>query len=34
MIVTTADVADLIPARTMRTLRLFGVSQCLSLEKS
>jgi deazaflavin-dependent oxidoreductase (nitroreductase family) len=33
-IVATADVADLIPGRTMRTLRLFGVSQCLSLEKS
>ena len=34
VVVTTADVADLIPGRTMRTLRLFGVSQCLSLEKS
>jgi len=33
-VVATADVADLIPGRTMRTLRLFGVSQCLSLEKS
>ena len=33
-IVKTADVAELIPARTLRTLRLFGVSQCLSLEKS
>lgn len=32
-IVATADVEELIPARTMRTLRLFGVSQCLSLEK-
>ncbi|HEX9834690.1 MAG TPA: hypothetical protein VGA66_16695 [Mycobacterium sp.] len=29
-IVATADVADLIPGRT---LRLFGVGQCLSLEK-
>lgn len=33
-VVPTADVAELIPARTLRTLRLFGVSQCLSLEKS
>ena len=33
-VVATADVAELIPGRTMRTLRLFGVSQCLSLEKS
>jgi deazaflavin-dependent oxidoreductase (nitroreductase family) len=33
-VVATADVAELIPARTLRTLRLFGVSQCLSLEKS
>ena len=33
-VVATADVEELIPARTMRTLRLFGVSQCLSLEKS
>jgi deazaflavin-dependent oxidoreductase (nitroreductase family) len=32
-VVATADVEDLIPPRTMRTLRLFGVSQCLSLEK-
>jgi deazaflavin-dependent oxidoreductase (nitroreductase family) len=34
VVVATADVADLIPVRTMRTLRLFGVRQCLSLEKS
>lgn len=33
-VVATADVEELIPARTLRTLRLFGVSQCLSLEKS
>jgi deazaflavin-dependent oxidoreductase (nitroreductase family) len=33
-IVATADVADLIPRRTMRMLRLFGVSQFLQLEKS
>jgi deazaflavin-dependent oxidoreductase (nitroreductase family) len=33
-VVATADVAELIPARTLRTLRLFGVSQCLSLQKS
>jgi deazaflavin-dependent oxidoreductase (nitroreductase family) len=33
-VVATADVEELIPARTMRTLRLFGVSQCLSLQKS
>ncbi len=33
-IVATADVADLIPGRTLATLRLFGVSQCLRLEKS
>jgi deazaflavin-dependent oxidoreductase (nitroreductase family) len=33
-VVATADVAELIPTRTLRTLRLFGVSQCLSLEKS
>jgi deazaflavin-dependent oxidoreductase (nitroreductase family) len=32
-VVATADVAELIPTRTLRTLRLFGVSQCLSLEK-
>jgi deazaflavin-dependent oxidoreductase (nitroreductase family) len=33
-IVATADVAGQIPAKTLRTLRLFGVSQCLQLEKS
>jgi deazaflavin-dependent oxidoreductase (nitroreductase family) len=33
-IVATADVAGLIPRRTLRTLRLFGVSQCLHLERS
>lgn len=33
-VVGTADVEELIPVRTLRTLRLFGVSQCLSLEKS
>ena len=33
-VVATADVEELIPVRTMRTLRLFGVSQCLSLEKT
>lgn len=33
-VVATIDVADLIPRRTLRTLRLFGVNQCLQLEKS
>lgn len=33
-VVATTDVEELIPVRTLRTLRLFGVSQCLSLEKS
>ena len=33
-IVATADVADLIPKRTMRMLRVFGVSQFVHLEKS
>jgi deazaflavin-dependent oxidoreductase (nitroreductase family) len=32
-VVATADVADLIPGRTLRTLRLFGVNECLHLEK-
>jgi deazaflavin-dependent oxidoreductase (nitroreductase family) len=32
-IVATADVADLIPGRTLRTLRLFGVDECLHLER-
>jgi deazaflavin-dependent oxidoreductase (nitroreductase family) len=31
-ILATSDVADLIPRRTLRTLRLFGVKQCLHLE--
>jgi deazaflavin-dependent oxidoreductase (nitroreductase family) len=33
MIVPTADVASLIPARTLRTLRLFSVDTCLHLER-
>lgn len=33
-LVATAEVADLIPPRTLRTLRLFGVGECLSLEKT
>ncbi len=33
-IVAIADVAGPIPRRTMRMLRLFGVNQCLHLEKS
>jgi len=33
-IVATADVADLIPKRTMRMLRVFGVSQFVHLDKS
>jgi deazaflavin-dependent oxidoreductase (nitroreductase family) len=33
-IVATADVAALIPRRTLRTLRFLGVNQCLHLEKS
>ena len=33
-VVATADVAEQIPARTLRTLRLFGVGQCLRLETS
>ncbi|WP_101950475.1 nitroreductase family deazaflavin-dependent oxidoreductase [Mycobacterium sp. 3519A] len=33
-VVATADVADQIPKRTMRMLRLFGVGQFLHLEKS
>ena len=33
-IVATADVPGQIPAKTMRTLRLFGVNQCLHLEKT
>jgi deazaflavin-dependent oxidoreductase (nitroreductase family) len=33
-IVATVDVEGQIPAKTLRTLRLFGVNQCLHLEKS
>ena len=33
-ILATADVEGHIPAKTLRTLRLFGVNQCLHLEKS
>jgi deazaflavin-dependent oxidoreductase (nitroreductase family) len=33
-LIPVAEVAELIPKRTMRMLRLFGVSQCLHLEKS
>lgn len=33
-IVAVSDVSGSIPRRTMRMLRLFGVSQCLHLEKS
>jgi deazaflavin-dependent oxidoreductase (nitroreductase family) len=33
-VVATADVEELIPGRTLRVLGLFGVRQCLSLEKS
>jgi deazaflavin-dependent oxidoreductase (nitroreductase family) len=33
-IVATADVAHSIPRRTMRTLRLFGVDECLHLERA
>jgi deazaflavin-dependent oxidoreductase (nitroreductase family) len=33
-LVATADVEGQIPAKTLRTLRLFGVNQCLYLEKS
>ncbi|HTI75206.1 MAG TPA: nitroreductase family deazaflavin-dependent oxidoreductase [Mycobacterium sp.] len=33
-IVATDDVADLIPKRTMRMLRVFGVSQFVHLERS
>lgn len=33
-IVATADVEGQIPAKTLRTLRLFGVNQCLHLETS
>jgi deazaflavin-dependent oxidoreductase (nitroreductase family) len=33
-IVATADVADRIPSRTLRTLKLFSVDKCLHLEKA
>lgn len=33
-IVATADVADLIPSRTLRTLKLFKVEECLRLERA
>jgi len=33
-IVAISDLAESIPRRTMRMLRLFGVSQCLHLERS
>jgi deazaflavin-dependent oxidoreductase (nitroreductase family) len=33
-VVATADVADLIPSRTLRTLKLFSVDECLHLEKA
>lgn len=33
-LVATAEVADRIPARTLRTLRLFGVTECLSLHRT
>ena len=32
-IVATADVVELLPASTRRTLRIFGVGECLHLEK-
>jgi deazaflavin-dependent oxidoreductase (nitroreductase family) len=32
-IVATADVAESIPSRTLRTLRLFGVTRCLHLDR-
>jgi deazaflavin-dependent oxidoreductase (nitroreductase family) len=34
IIAATAEVADHIPARTLRTLRLFGVTECLHLRRS
>ena len=33
-LVATAEVAGRIPARTLRTLRLFGVTDCLSLQRT
>jgi deazaflavin-dependent oxidoreductase (nitroreductase family) len=32
-VVATADVADLIPNRLMRTLRMFGVNECVRLDR-
>jgi deazaflavin-dependent oxidoreductase (nitroreductase family) len=34
VIAATAEVADHIPARTLQTLRLFGVNECLHLRRS
>ena len=34
IIAATSEVADQIPARTLRTLRLFGVTECLHLQRS
>ena len=34
IIAATSEVAHQIPARTLRTLRLFGVTECLSLQRS
>ncbi len=34
IIAATAEVADHIPARTLQTLRIFGVNECLHLRRS
>ncbi|RDH77350.1 nitroreductase family deazaflavin-dependent oxidoreductase [Mycolicibacterium moriokaense] len=34
IIAATAEVADQIPGRTLRTLRLFGVTECLHVQRS
>jgi deazaflavin-dependent oxidoreductase (nitroreductase family) len=34
IIATTAEVADHIPARTRRTLRIFGVTECVHLRRA
>ncbi|MGZ6777556.1 MAG: nitroreductase family deazaflavin-dependent oxidoreductase [Mycobacterium sp.] len=34
IIAATADVAEQLPPRTLRTLRLFGVTECLHLQRS
>lgn len=34
IIAATAEVAGQLPARTLRTLRLFGVTECLHLQRS